>query len=332
MPKPIAICIEDMDAQAKNKYLRCVALPGRQPGLRLDEAGGVLWQSDDGVSCELWVSADDRLILYRPDGAAPVTLRRAGRSLDAPCGKPVVLIDQDQVEVGSRRLRVHVHGQAPSVAAPSPLPVRQRPLDRLARTVATAAVIGAVAATGACTDVETPTIDVIENPPEIGPDPTPTMTVAPPTIEVIENPPEAPAVFFDVAAAIRGEWLAAQAYNVGGERVWVTGTLTIKENSYTFTHAREITGTSVQGELDFLLDNPDGQVVIAYEDGPEIYDDIANLAPGYTLATFVFRADSTDLGEFLVKVRDYESLYLYNPSSKDGLWRVTKQLGADSGQ
>jgi hypothetical protein len=56
MPKPMAICIEDLDSQPKTKYLRCVALPGRQPGLRLDKAGSVLWQNDDGVSCELWVS------------------------------------------------------------------------------------------------------------------------------------------------------------------------------------------------------------------------------------------------------------------------------------
>ncbi|MCP4592143.1 MAG: hypothetical protein GY842_15520, partial [bacterium] len=72
MSKPLAICIEDMDAQAETRYLRCVAVPGRQPGLRLDEAGSVLWKSDDGASCELWVSADDRLILYRPEDATRV--------------------------------------------------------------------------------------------------------------------------------------------------------------------------------------------------------------------------------------------------------------------
>ena len=92
MPKPIAICIEDLGSEPKTRYLRCVALPGRQPGLRLDKAGSVLWQSDDGVSCELWVSADERLILYRPEAKAsgPVTLHRAGRSLDVPFGKSLV--------------------------------------------------------------------------------------------------------------------------------------------------------------------------------------------------------------------------------------------------
>ena len=64
MPKPLAICIEQVDPQSKTSaYIRCVALVGRQPGLRLDKAGKVLWKSDDGVSCELWVSADERMIL-----------------------------------------------------------------------------------------------------------------------------------------------------------------------------------------------------------------------------------------------------------------------------
>jgi len=83
--KTAAICIEDLDAVSEaSKYLRCVALPGRQPGLRLDETGNVQWQAGDVLSCELWVSADDRLILYRQEGMLPVVLRRGGRSLDVP--------------------------------------------------------------------------------------------------------------------------------------------------------------------------------------------------------------------------------------------------------
>jgi len=53
MPEPQAICIEALDAQSRaSGYLRCVAVAGRQPGLRLDAAGWVLWQSEDQVSCE----------------------------------------------------------------------------------------------------------------------------------------------------------------------------------------------------------------------------------------------------------------------------------------
>ena len=61
------------------------------------------------MTCELWVSADDRLILYRPEGADAVAVSRAGRSLDVPSGKPVVLIDQDQIDVDSNGL-VYVSG------------------------------------------------------------------------------------------------------------------------------------------------------------------------------------------------------------------------------
>jgi len=302
MSKPLAICIEDMDAQAETRYLRCVAVPGRQPGLRLDEAGCVLWKSDDGVSCELWVSADDRLILYRPEDVTRVTLRRAGRSLDAPCGKPVVVIDQDQIDVGARSLRVHVHGDAPAVAAPSPLPARSRPLGRLARTVATAAVIGAVAAAGGCTDIDPPIIQVIEDPPE-------------PEIEIPDRP---------VTDAILGEWTAAQACDVGDERIWITGTLTVEWNSYSFTHSREITGTAAPGGLGFLFDTPSGEVAIEYEDEVWDYADMEYFAPGDTLATCVFSANSTVLGKFLIKVNDDGGVYLYNPSSEDGLWSATR--------
>jgi len=322
MPKPIAICIEDLDAQPRIKYLRCVALPGRQPGLRLDEAGRVLWQSDDGVSCELWVSADERLILYRPAARAPVTLHRAGRSLDVPCGKPVVVVDQDQVDVGSRRLRIHVHGHTSTVAAPSPLPARSRPFGRLAQAAATAAVIGAFTTAGGCT-----IIDIIDNPPE----------VAAPTIEVIENPPEpviqlptASADQIPIAEVIQGEWTAAQAYDVEDERVWITGTLTIEGNAYTFTPAREITGTSVQGKLDFLFDHPTGEVIIDYgEATPDVAFEY--FYPGDIFAVCVFRADSVVVGEFRIQVGDSNSLhfYIYNPSGEDDLWSVTKQLGAD---
>ena len=322
MSKPIAICIEDLDDQSKTKYLRCVALPGRQPGLRLDEVGRVLWQSDDGVSCELWVSADDRLILYRPEDKTPVTLHRAGRSLDVPCGKPVVVVDQDQINVGSRNLRVHVHGEAPSVAAPSPLPARSRPLGRLAQAAATAAVIGAVTAAGGCTD-----IDVQETPP---------VVEIPPTIEVIEDPPEVQVILptaaageISIAEAIQGEWTATQAYDVENERVWITGALTIEGNSYSFTPNREITGTSIQGYLDFLFDNPIGEVTIDYYYGATPDVAFEHLYPGDIFAACVFRADSAVVGEFEIRMGDANSLHFYRPSGEDDLWSVTKQVEID---
>jgi len=318
MSRPLAICIEDLDAQSGiAKYTRCVALPGRQPGLRLDETGRVLWQSDDRVSCELWVSADERLILYRLEGATHVTLHRAGRSLDVPFGKPVVVIDQDQIDVGPRRLRVHVHGEAPSVVAPSPLPSRLRPFDRVTQAAAAAAVIGAVAATGSCT-VSTEGI-VIE--------PFPAAT---PTIEVRENVPEkvvyTPTVGVNsIAEAIHGPWTAAQAYDVEGKRVWVIGVLTIEGNRYGFAPLlEEVKGPSVQGRLDFLFDAPDGEVTIKYRDEVTPDAPFVGFAPGDVLADCTFRANSVVVGEFQIRVGDSNSLYLTGQSGEVGLWSITK--------
>ena len=199
MPKPMAICIEDLEARADQpKFLRCVAVPGRQPGLRVDRNGKVLWQSEDGVSCELWVSGDDRLILYRPEDAVPVTLHRAGRRLEVPGGKPVVLIDQDEFEVGARHLRVHVHGEAPAVSPPSVFVPKQKPLAGLARAAAVAATIGAVAV-GGCGKKDPETrgrepIEIRDQPPKVeASDPPQEQPVDPETPGKDNTPPEPPA-------------------------------------------------------------------------------------------------------------------------------------------
>ena len=313
MPKPLAICIEDVDAQSKTKYMRCVALPGRQPGLRLDETGQVLWRSDEGVSCELWVSADDRLVLYRPEGAPPVSLHRAGRSLDVPCGKPVFVIDKDEVDVGSRHLRIHVHGQAPLISAPSPLPSKARPFSHLAQAATAAAIVGAVTTFG-CSEIEVrddpPTMDVL-----------PTLT-----IEVRDEPPVIALPEVSVAEAIQGEWAVTQAYDTGEGRTWIDGTLTIEGESYTFKPAQQVEGSSVQGVLDFLFDTPAGEVVIQYEDGVTPDGDFWYFASGDTLAVCQFYAGSEVAGEFLIRVGDSSTLYFHSLSDEVSLWSVTKQV------
>jgi hypothetical protein len=182
MPEPLAICIEDLDAApGAPRYLRCTAVVGRQPGLGLDATGAVLWRSDAGAAAELWVSGDDQLILYRPEGAPECTVRRAGRAVVAPVGKPVVLRDQDEVDVSGRHLRVHVHGPAPEVTAPAPLPespssapfAEEHPpqvgaeggpgvLARAAAALALGAALGA----GGC-------VEVRNNPPDMAPPPRP---------------------------------------------------------------------------------------------------------------------------------------------------------------
>jgi hypothetical protein len=150
MPKPLAICLEDLDATVPGtRYLRCVALSGAEAGLTVDGAGRVLWRSDEAAACEIWVSLDDRLILFRREGGAAVVCRRGGRSLEAPAGKPVVLLDQDCVELAGKRLRIHIHGVVPNGSAPSFLPERAAG-GRVVRAAATAVAIGAAIGGAAC--------------------------------------------------------------------------------------------------------------------------------------------------------------------------------------
>ena len=173
MPKPLAICLEDLDAHVPGtRYLRCVALPGQEAGLTVDGAGRVLWRSDEAASCEIWVSLDDRLILFRREGGATVVCRRGGRSLEAPAGKPVVLLDQDCVELAGKRLRIHIHGVAPNGTAPSFLPERTA-AGGVVRAAATAVAIGAAIGGAACKKAEQRT----ENP-DAGPV---TVQTVPPT-------------------------------------------------------------------------------------------------------------------------------------------------------
>ena len=167
MPTPIALCLEDLDAEPR--YLRCVALAGRLPGLVLDELGEVRWQEDGPAACELWVSADEQLILFRPEESrVAVQLFRGGRSLLVPRGKPVVVLDQDRIELSGRRLQLHIHGEAPAVHAPAPL--QPEPQERrgasLVRAAATVLAIGAAVGGGACKDKP---IEVRSNPPAVSP-------------------------------------------------------------------------------------------------------------------------------------------------------------------
>jgi hypothetical protein len=159
MPAPIEICLERMDvAEREEAFLRCVALPEIEPGLVLDDQGAVLWMPDRGQAkvTGLWVSGDEQLVLIRGAHTAEVRVCRAGRSVKAPAGKPVVLLDQDVLELGSselgssRRLRVHVHGATELVHAPERVPASA--VRRLLRAAAAAVALGA--ATVGCAEVE----------------------------------------------------------------------------------------------------------------------------------------------------------------------------------
>jgi hypothetical protein len=136
MPEPIALCLEDLDnPRHAGRYMTCVAVRGGEPGLGIDLDGKIAWRVRDAYACELWVSGDDQLILLRPAGAPVVHVSRAGRGLEAPFEKPVVLLDQDCVETAGRRFRVHVHGTTPDVVAPAPF-TQSHTVGKLAATIA----------------------------------------------------------------------------------------------------------------------------------------------------------------------------------------------------
>lgn len=153
MPAPIEICVEELDienreAEEEERFIRCVALAGSQPGLALDRSGELRWMPESRAPYGLWVSGDDKLVLMREAAAGPIRVERGARWLDAPAGKPVILCDQDILEVSGRRLRVHVHGRTEAVYAPERL--SRSSFSRMARAAAMAATLalGGAAAAG----------------------------------------------------------------------------------------------------------------------------------------------------------------------------------------
>lgn len=175
-PRSLAICLENVEAQRHDRrYLRCVALPGGQPGVTLGEAGQLHWLSDvPAGACELWVAMDEALIARRPKDAITVRLLRAGRSLELPADKPVVLLQDDELVLAGLRLRVHVHGFVDAVSAPEWFVPPLSHGRRGARAVSTAAALafGAAVSLGAAPESaagskkpDKPKIEVRERPP-----------------------------------------------------------------------------------------------------------------------------------------------------------------------
>lgn len=143
MPEPISLCIENTeDTSDEAHFIRCVALEGNRAGLAIDRAGRPMWIETDGCACELWVSSDDQLILLRPEGAAPSRVHRSGRSLDLPTNKPVVMLDQDEIEIRGLLLRLHVHGFTTEVHPPTPFVPPRVAAVALAAAVAVGAAAG----------------------------------------------------------------------------------------------------------------------------------------------------------------------------------------------
>lgn len=148
MPDAKAICLESLDERPSARFMRCVVLPGSEPGLALGSTGEILWKSDQAIACELYVSLDERLILLRPASSVPVEVHRAGRHLLAPANKPVVLLGGDELRIGARRYRLHVHGTTASRHGPEALDPTPPRRTRLAAAIA----LGASVATAGCGD------------------------------------------------------------------------------------------------------------------------------------------------------------------------------------
>jgi hypothetical protein len=168
MPTLLEICLEETALPTNaERYIRCVALPGGEPGLALDRDGVVRWMPDPPADYGLWVSADDQLILLRSPDAGAITVSRAGRSLEAPAAMPVVLLDQDLLQLDGRELRVHVHGVAEEVHAPERLSGSALALAARATAAALAlsAAVGLAGAAGRPSLAAPPPIEVRTRPP-----------------------------------------------------------------------------------------------------------------------------------------------------------------------
>jgi TonB family protein len=142
MVRPLFLCLEDLAAVSDDeRWLCCVAAVGRAPGLRITHEGRAAWRIDEGVTAELWTSADEQLVLYRLRDAVEIVLRRGERTLRVPTEKPVIVLHGDRIMLAEREHLVHVHGFARTVTAP----YWYRPAQ-----LATAAAIALSAALGAC--------------------------------------------------------------------------------------------------------------------------------------------------------------------------------------
>ncbi len=165
MSSHIEVCLEELDAHPEEEcFVRCVAVAGGQPGLTLDSEGLVRWMPDDESNCHgLWVSEDGRLMLYGSESPAAVVVERGQRSQEAPVGKPVVLIDQDILLLGGKRLLVHIHGETQQLYEPERL--TRSAMRRFIEAAAVAASLTLGGSALAAGTAQSPTAGLQEPPP-----------------------------------------------------------------------------------------------------------------------------------------------------------------------
>jgi len=203
----IALCIENCYPPHESlRHLRCCALVGRQPGLIVATDGRILWQTDAPRFCELWVSGDDKLICFRPPGAAAsARVHRAGREVALEEGKPVVVMDGDYLLLPGLCYRLHVHGPTTDAAEPSYFGHEEPAGSTLARFAAAGVLALGTLSAAACgkppAEEKDRTIEPLEvrtRPPDVSPpqnykpgmteDATPAPPAPPPTDAMAGDP------------------------------------------------------------------------------------------------------------------------------------------------
>ncbi len=177
----MSICLEDLEcSDTGSRFQSCMAMPSGTAGLSITPGAEVRWKAAREPSAHVGTTEDGRLALFVDAGFRPaLLLRRGGRVLACPEDRPVVLIDQDELELPGGRWRVHLHGPVEDATpAASPFFVR------------TAAVLAGLALAAGCAGTrETPTMpETSSSSSERGPDaPPPPAPPAPPENEAVEK-------------------------------------------------------------------------------------------------------------------------------------------------
>lgn len=118
MSKAMALSLEIVSGVGSHgEMIQCVALEKGQPGLGLSPSGVVLWQSEEQPAIELSVDENGRLVLQRHESLRLLIIR-GGRPLKVIFETPTVVLDQDEIDLFDRRLRVQLYGPSQTIHAP----------------------------------------------------------------------------------------------------------------------------------------------------------------------------------------------------------------------
>lgn len=188
MPKPFAICIENLKT---GTYLGCVALVGDKPGLTLNNDGIPQWEQTGCV--DIFVTADNRLGLLYNNGPT-VKVTRNTRTVEAQAGKPIIILDKDKLTINKTELQIHIHGEALQVHPPTLLDI---PKPSKISHFKKAAVMALGMLSIGCKDKEK--IEIVPHPPQVAIDNEKDQKnqeegkikpdTSSPNIEVIPHPP-----------------------------------------------------------------------------------------------------------------------------------------------